>query len=241
MSLLELIGVCSGYGKIGILEDVNLYEDEGEIIAILGPNGSGKTTLLNTVFGLASLFRGEIRFLEKPIAKITPNKIASIGIGYAPQQQNVFPNFTVEENFALGAFLRKDREIRKDMEDIFTLFPEIERRRRNLAKTLSGGERQMLAVARALMLRPKLIMLDEPTAGLSPKAANAMAEKIKEIRSRGTTIMLVEQNARIALGITDRAYILVGGRIVAQDTSQNLLARKDLEEIYFKQTPSASQ
>ena len=234
MSLLELIGVFSGYGKISILEDVNLYEDEGEILAILGPNGSGKTTLLNTVFGLALLFKGEIRFLEKPIAKITPNRIASIGIGYAPQQQNVFPNFTVEENFTLGAFLRKDGEIRKDMEDIFALFPEIERRRRNLAKTLSGGERQMLAVARALMLRPKLIMLDEPTAGLSPKAANTLAEKIKEIRSRGTTILLVEQNARIALGIADRGYILVGGRVVAQDTSQNLLARKDLEEIYFK-------
>jgi len=234
LSLLELIGVFSGYGKISILEDVNLYEDEGEILAILGPNGSGKTTLLNTVFGLALLFKGEIRFLEKPIAKITPNRIASIGIGYAPQQQNVFPNFTVEENFTLGAFLRKDGEIRKDMEDIFALFPEIERRRRNLAKTLSGGERQMLAVARALMLRPKLIMLDEPTAGLSPKAANTLAEKIKEIRSRGTTILLVEQNARIALGIADRGYILVGGRVVAQDTSQNLLARKDLEEIYFK-------
>jgi len=234
LSLLELIGVFSGYGKISILEDVNLYEDEGEILAILGPNGSGKTTLLNTVFGLALLFKGEIRFLEKPIAKITPNRIASIGIGYAPQQQNVFPNFTVEENFTLGAFLRKDGEIRKDMEDIFALFPEIERRRRNLAKTLSGGERQMLAVARALMLRPKLIMLDEPTEGLSPKAANTLAEKIKEIRSRGTTILLVEQNARIALGIADRGYILVGGRVVAQDTSQNLLARKDLEEIYFK-------
>ena len=234
MSLLELIGVSSGYGKIGILEDVGLHEDEGEIIAILGPNGSGKTTLLNTVFGLASLFKGEIRFQEKPIGKITPNKIASIGIGYAPQQQNVFPNFTVEENFTLGAFLRKDGEIRKDMEDIFALFPEIERRRHNLAKTLSGGERQMLAVARAMMLRPKLIMLDEPTAGLSPKAASTLAEKIKEIRSRGTTIMLVEQNARIALGISDRAYILVGGRIVAGDSSSNLLARKDLEEIYFK-------
>jgi branched-chain amino acid transport system ATP-binding protein len=234
MSLLELIGVSSGYGKIGILEDVDLHEDEGEIIAILGPNGSGKTTLLNTVFGLASLFKGEIRFQEKPIGKITPNKVASIGIGYAPQQQNVFPNFTIEENFTLGAFLRKDGEIKKDMEDIFALFPEIERRRHNLAKTLSGGERQMLAVARAMMLRPKLIMLDEPTAGLSPKAANTLAEKIKEIRSRGTTIMLVEQNARIALGISDRAYILVGGRMVANDSSSNLLARKDLEEIYFK-------
>jgi branched-chain amino acid transport system ATP-binding protein len=232
--LLELVSVSSGYGKVGILEDIDLHEEEGEIVAILGPNGSGKTTLLNTIFGLATLFKGEIRFQGKPIGKTAPNKVASIGIGYAPQQQNVFPNFTVEENCMLGAFLRRDDEVRKDMEDIFALFPEIERRRRNLAKTLSGGERQMLAVARALMLRPKLIMLDEPTAGLSPKAANTLSEKIKEIRSRGTTIMLVEQNARIALGISDRAYIIVGGKVVAHDSSSNLLARKDLEQIYFK-------
>jgi ABC-type branched-subunit amino acid transport system ATPase component len=235
MALLELISVTSGYGKIGVLEDVELYEEEGEIVSILGPNGAGKTTLLNTVFGLANLFKGEIRFEEKVINNMGPNVVASIGIGYAPQQQNVFPNFTVEENLRLGAFLRNDGEVMSDMEEIFKLFPEIERRRHNYAKTLSGGERQMLAVARALMLRPKLLLLDEPTAGLSPKATSTLSEKIKEIRSRGTTIMLVEQNARNALNISDRAYVLVSGRIIAHDSSSNLLARKDLEQIYFKQ------
>ncbi|MEM2094169.1 MAG: ABC transporter ATP-binding protein [Candidatus Bathyarchaeia archaeon] len=232
--LLELINVSSGYGKTRILEGVDLQVDEGEIVAILGPNGSGKTTLLNTVFGLATLFEGEIRFQDKPIVGLKPNEVASIGIGYAPQQQNVFSNFTVEENCILGAFLRKDGEVRKDVEEIFKLFPEIERRRNNLAKTLSGGERQMLAVARAMMLRPRLLMLDEPTAGLSPKAASTLVEKIREIRSRGTTIMLVEQNARIALGISDRAYIIVGGKVVTKDSSSNFLIRKDLEQIYFK-------
>jgi len=234
MPLLEIKGVSSGYGKMRILENIDLHIEEGEIVALLGPNGSGKTTLLNTIHGLANLFEGEIHFDGKKITRVNPNKIASIGIGYSPQQQNVFPNFTVEENLLLGAFLRKDKEVKKDMEEIFKLFPEIERRRRNLAKTLSGGERQMLAVARALMLRPKLLLLDEPTAGLAPKAANALARKIEEIRNKGTTIMLVEQNAKIALGISNGAYILVGGRIVAHDSSSNLLAKKDLEQIYFK-------
>lgn len=229
-------GVSSGYGKMKILENINIRMEEEEIISILGPNGSGKTTLLNTIFGLANLFEGEIQFNGKIINKMDSNKIASIGIGYSPQQQNIFPNFTVEGNLWLGAFLRKDKGVKNDAEELFKLFPEIERRRHNLAKTLSGGERQMLAVARALMLKPKILLLDEPTAGLSPKAAETLAKKIQEIRSRGMTIIIVEQNAKIALKISDRAYVLVSGRIVANDSSANLLTRKDLEQIYFKQT-----
>jgi len=234
MSILELKGVSSGYGKMRILEDIDLHVEKGEIVAIIGPNGSGKTTLLNTIFRLADLHNGEIRFNGMGINMMSPDRIASTGIGYAPQQQNIFPNFTVEENFLAGAFLRKDGEVRSDIEEIFKIFPEIERRRRKLAKTLSGGERQMLAVARALMLRPQMLLLDEPTAGLAPKAASALVGKIKDIRARGMTIMLVEQNVKIALSFSDRAYILVGGRIVAHDSSSNLLARKDLEQIYFK-------
>jgi len=234
MSLLELNNVSSGYGKMIVLEKISMHVDEGEIISLLGPNGSGKTTLLNTIFGLADVFEGEIRFNGVDIRGKSPDKIAALGIGYSPQQQNIFPNFTVEENLLLGAYLRKDKEIKKDMEEIFEIFPEIERRRRNLAKTLSGGERQMLAVARALMLKPKLLLCDEPTAGLAPKAASLLAKKIREIRERGTTIIIVEQNAKIALTISDRTYVLVGGRIVAHDSSANLLTKKDLEQLYFK-------
>ncbi|MEM2027292.1 MAG: ABC transporter ATP-binding protein [Candidatus Bathyarchaeia archaeon] len=234
MALLELNNVSSGYGKMIVLEKIDMYVDSGEIVSLLGPNGAGKTTLLNTIFGLADIFEGEIKFNGVSIKGKSPDKIAAMGIGYSPQQQNIFPNFTVEENLLLGAYLRRDREIKKDMEEIFEIFPEIERRRHNLAKTLSGGERQMLAVARALMLKPKLLLCDEPTAGLAPKAASLLAKKIKEIRERGTTIIMVEQNAKIALSISNRAYVLAGGRIVAHDTSTNLLMKKDFEQLYFK-------
>lgn len=234
MALLELNNVSSGYGKMVILEKIDMYVDKGEIVSLLGPNGAGKTTLLNTIFGLADIFEGDIKFNGVSLKGKSPDKIAALGIGYSPQQQNIFPNFTVEENLLLGAYLRRDKEIKKDIEEIFEIFPEIERRRRNLAKTLSGGERQMLAVARALMLKPKLLLCDEPTAGLAPKAASLLAKKIKEIRERGTTIIMVEQNAKIALSISDRTYVLAGGRIVAHDSSANFLIKKDFESLYFK-------
>ncbi|MBS7625129.1 MAG: ABC transporter ATP-binding protein [Candidatus Bathyarchaeia archaeon] len=234
MALLELNNVSSGYGKMVILEKIDMYIDKGEIVSLLGPNGAGKTTLLNTIFGLADIFEGDIKFNGVSLKGKSPDKIAALGIGYSPQQQNIFPNFTVEENLLLGAYLRRDKEIKKDIEEIFEIFPEIERRRRNLAKTLSGGERQMLAVARALMLKPKLLLCDEPTAGLAPKAASLLAKKIKEIRERGTTIIMVEQNAKIALSISDRTYVLAGGRIVAHDSSANFLIKKDFESLYFK-------
>jgi branched-chain amino acid transport system ATP-binding protein len=234
LSLLSLRDISSGYGKMRVLENLNLDVERGEIVSILGPNGSGKTTLLNTIFGLANIFSGEILFDGKNVVGMSPHEVASVGIAYAPQQQNVFPSFTVEENLALGAFLRKDNSVKADVDELFRLFPEIERRRRNLAKTLSGGERQMLAVARALMLRPRLLLLDEPTAGLSPKAAKALTSKFEEIRGRGITIILVEQNARMALEVSDVAYVLVGGRIVLRDSSSNLLSRKDFEQIYFR-------
>lgn len=234
MALLELNNVTSGYGRMIVLEKIDMYVNEGEIVSLLGPNGAGKTTLLNTISGLADIFEGDIIFNGVSIKGRSPDKIAAMGIGYSPQQQNIFPNFTVEENLILGAYLRKDREVKKDIEEIFEIFPEIERRRHNLAKTLSGGERQMLAVARALMLKPKLLLCDEPTAGLAPKVASMLAKKMKEIRERGTTIIMVEQNAKIALSVSDRTYILAGGRIVSHDSSANLLMKKDLEQLYFK-------
>ena len=232
--LLELKNVSSGYGKMNILEDVNIEVEEGRISTILGPNGAGKTTLLNTIFGIANTFKGNILFNGKEITGLTANRIASIGISYSPQVRNVFPNFTIEENLILGAYLRKDGDVKKDMEHMFELFPEIERRRKNMAKTLSGGERQMLAVARALMINPKLLLLDEPTAGLAPIAAKIMAKKIVEINEQGMTIILVEQNANLSLEISDEGYVMVGGQVRIHDTAENLRAREDLEQIYFK-------
>lgn len=235
MALLKIEDVSSGYGRMVVLEDINMYVDEGEIVSLLGPNGAGKTTLLNTIVGMADIFKGDVKFNDVSVKGKRPDKIVSMGIGYSPQQQNIFPNFTVEENLILGAYLRGDKgEIRRDVEEIFKIFPEIERRRHNLAKTLSGGEKQMLAVARALMLRPKLLLCDEPTAGLAPKAASLLASKIQEIRERGTTVVIVEQNAKIALKISDRAYVLASGRIVAHDSSANLLMKKDFEHLYLK-------
>jgi branched-chain amino acid transport system ATP-binding protein len=232
--LLELKNVSSGYGKMHILEDVNLNIVAGRTSTILGPNGSGKTTLLNTIFGLANTFNGSITFDGRDITGLTTDKIASIGISYSPQVRNIFPNFTIEENMILGAYLRNDGDIKKDMEHMFKLFPEIERRRKNLAKTLSGGERQMLAVARALMINPKLLLLDEPTAGLAPIAAKIMANKIVEINEQGMTILLVEQNVNLSLEISDEGYVMVGGQVRIHDTAKNLRAREDLEQIYFK-------
>lgn len=232
--LLELKNVSSGYGKMNILEDININIETGKISTILGPNGSGKTTLLNTIFGLANTFNGKIIFDNQDITSLSTNSIASKGISYCPQVKNVFPNFTIEENMILGAYLRKDNEIIKDMEHMFNLFPEIERRRKNQAKTLSGGERQMLAVARALMINPKLLLLDEPTAGLAPIAAKTMANKIVEINKQGMTIILVEQNANLSLAISNEGYVMVGGKIKIHDTAKNLRAREDLEKIYFK-------
>ena len=232
--LLEIKNVSSGYGKMHILEDVNMEFEAGKISTILGPNGSGKTTLLNTIFGLANTFKGSIIFDGQEISGLNANRIASIGISYCPQVGNVFPNFTIEENMILGAYLRNDGNVKKDMDHMFELFPEIERRRKNMAKTLSGGERQMLAVARALMINPKLLLLDEPTAGLAPIAAKTMAKKIVEINEQGMTIILVEQNAKLSLGISDEGYVMVGGQVRIHDTADNLRAREDLEQIYFK-------
>ena len=232
--LLKLNKVSSGYGKMHILEDVDMEIETGKISTILGPNGSGKTTLLNTIFGLANTFNGSIMFDGQDITGLNANRIASMGISYCPQVGNVFPNFTIEENMILGAYLRNDGDVKKDMDHMFELFPEIERRRKNMAKTLSGGERQMLAVARALMINPKLLLLDEPTAGLAPIAAKTMANKIVEINEAGMTIILVEQNANLSLGISDEGYVLVGGQVRIHDTADNLRAREDLEQIYFK-------
>ncbi|MFN3267740.1 MAG: ABC transporter ATP-binding protein, partial [Zestosphaera sp.] len=221
--MLKISNLRSGYGKMIVLQDINVHVREGEIVAVLGPNGAGKTTLLNSIFGLATIHEGEIVFEGRPIHKMKPHDIVRAGISYAPQLDNVFPNLTVVENLQMGSFIRGgDHTIKNDIEEIFNLFPEIERRKNQKAKTLSGGERQMLAVARALMSRPKMLLLDEPTAGLSPKAGASLMKKIKEIRDRGVTILLVEQNVRRAIEIADKGYVLVSGRIIKEAVAEDL-------------------
>ncbi len=231
--MLRVSKLRSGYGKMVVLQDVNISVREGEIVAVLGPNGAGKTTLLNSIFGLATIHSGEIIFEGKPIHKMSPHDIVRAGISYAPQLDNVFPNLTVLENLQMGSFIRgNDPTIENDIEEVFNLFPEIERRKNQKAKTLSGGERQMLAVARALMSKPKMLLLDEPTAGLSPKAGASLMRKIKEIRDRGVTILLVEQNVRRALEIADKGYVLVSGRIIKETIAEEL-RKIEIEKLFF--------
>ncbi len=231
--MLKVNSLRSGYGKMVVLHGVNISVREGEIVAVLGPNGAGKTTLLNSIFGIATIHEGEILFEGKPINNMKPHEMVKIGISYAPQLDNVFPNLTVAENLQMGSFIRgNDPTVKKDVEEIFNLFPEIERRKNQKAKTLSGGERQMLAVARALMVKPKLLLLDEPTAGLSPKAGATLMNKIKEVRDRGLTILVVEQNVKRALEIADKGYVLVSGRIIREAPAE-LLLRTDIEKLFF--------
>ncbi|MEM1687244.1 MAG: ABC transporter ATP-binding protein [Zestosphaera sp.] len=232
--MLKVNNLKSGYGKMIVLQDVNIYVKEGEIVAVLGPNGAGKTTLLNSIYGLATIHEGEITFEGTPIHKMSPHDIVRMRISYAPQLDNVFPNLTVLENLQMGSYIRgNDPAIKNDIEEVFNIFPEIERRKNQKAKTLSGGERQMLAVARALMSKPKMLLLDEPTAGLSPKAGATLMKKIKEIRdSRGVTILLVEQNVRRALEIADKGYVLVSGRIIKEALAEDL-RKVDIEKLFF--------
>ncbi len=232
--ILELRSVKSGYGKMEVLHEISIKVFKKEIVVIVGPNGAGKTTLLNTIFGIATLHDGDIIFEGKKLNKLKPYRIVSLGIGYAPQLGNIFPNLTVDDNLTMGAYIRgRDPEIDSDKEEIYRLFPEIARRRNQKGKTLSGGERQMLAVARALMAKPKLLLLDEPTAGLAPKAAQALLNKVTEIRERGVTILLVEQNVRKALSVADRVYVLVSGRIIKEIPKEEL-GLVNIEELFFK-------
>ncbi len=235
MAFLEIINLKSGYGKMEVLHGVNLEVEKGEIVAVLGPNGAGKTTLLNSIFGIATIHDGDIRFQGSSIKGEKPYRIVQMGIGYAPQLDNIFPNLTVLENLQMGAYIRgRDPTINDDIREVFELFPEIARRKNTKAKSLSGGERQMLAVARALMAKPKLLLLDEPTAGLAPKAASLLMNKIKEIREMGLTVLLVEQNVKKALSIADRGYVLVGGKIVLEASAEQL-AKENIEKLFFGQ------
>jgi len=232
MALLNLERLYSGYGKMEVLHGIDLKVRKGEIVAIVGPNGAGKSTVSNSIVGMADVFSGRITFDGFEITRMPTHKIVGLGIGYSPQLNNVFQSLSVRENLELGLFNLKD-DVEERIKRVLKLFPEIRDKASRQARVLSGGERQMLAVARAIISEPKLLILDEPTAALSPKAAQSLVKKILEIKEMGLTILLVEQNVRRALSLADRAYVLVGGKIAYEGDAKKLLDEPLLLERLF--------
>jgi branched-chain amino acid transport system ATP-binding protein len=235
--MLRIRNVESGYGRLKVLRKVTMHVGTGEIVTIIGANGAGKTTLLRTVSGLLRARSGEILFEMREIGKLPPEKIVFLGCSLVPEGRQLFAPMTVRENILLGAFpqfRRKQGEaVRDDIERIYGIFPLLRERERQLAGTLSGGEQQMLAIARALMARPRLVMMDEPSMGLAPLVMKDIFSVVTRLRDEGNTVLLVEQNARAALGIADRGYVLDTGRIILEGTAENLLSNRDVQRAYL--------
>lgn len=233
--MLELKNVQSGYGNKLAIKDVSLEIKEGEIITLIGANGAGKSTTLMTICSVVVCRSGQIMFQGEEIQKMAPDEIVRLGICQVPEGRHIFPELSVKENLDMGAFLRNDKEaIRRDMEYVFSLFPILAERRHQDGGNLSGGEQQMLAMSRALMARPKLLLLDEPSMGLAPLVIKQIFEIIKQINEESnTTIFLVEQNANQALHIADRGYVMENGRITLSGPAQELLANTDIQKAYL--------
>ncbi|BDG45938.1 ABC transporter ATP-binding protein [Parageobacillus sp. KH3-4] len=232
--MLKVENINVFYGNIQALKGVSLEVKEGEIVTLIGANGAGKSTLLKTISGLLKPKQGDILYEGQSIAGKAAQTIVKRGISHVPEGRRVFANMTVEENLELGAFLRKDKhEIQKDFEKVYHLFPRLYERRKQLAGTLSGGEQQMLAMGRALMARPRLLLLDEPSMGLAPLLVKTIFRIIEEINSFGTTILLVEQNANMALSVADRAYVIESGRVVLSGLAEELNASEQVKKAYL--------
>jgi len=232
MSILEAIDIIAGYSKLDILKQVAIKVREGEIVSIIGPNGAGKSTLLKTIFGLLKPRQGRVTLQEKDITGLRPDKIVQEGISYVPQVDNIFPTLTIEENLEMGAFIRKD-DFSGRLAEIYDLFPMLAERRKQKAGQLSGGQRQMVAMGRALMLDPHVLLLDEPSAGLAPNLAAMIFGKIKAINQTGVSIIIVEQNAREALKMAHHGYVLAMGKNVLDDSGAALLANEAVEKLYL--------
>lgn len=232
--MLRVENLSSGYGNIHVLHQVNLTVNEGEIVTLIGSNGVGKTTTLKTISGLLNPVEGSIYFNNQDISHTPPHKIVEMGISHVPEGRNVFPRLTVRENLEMGAYARKDKAaIKQDFTRVMNIFPQLALREKQLAGTLSGGEQQMLAIGRALMSRPRLLLLDEPSMGLAPLVVTGMFEVITEINRQGTTILLVEQNAQIALRTAHRGYVMETGRIILNDTATALLQNDRVRKAYL--------
>ena len=234
MVLLDVENIDAQYGRIRALDGVSLHVHEGEIVTLIGANGAGKTTTLRAISGLIRPTRGAIRFAGEDLLKCTPDAIVRRGVGHSPEGRRVFARMTVRENLDLGAYARTSRpEIEADFKRVLEIFPRLRERLQQKAGTLSGGEQQMLAIARALMSRPRLLMLDEPSLGLSPILVQTIFGVIRGINASGTTILLIEQNARQALSIANRGYVLEVGKIVYSDTATNLMASEAVRAAYL--------
>lgn len=234
MAMLTVENINVYYGVIHALKDISFQVNEGEIVALIGANGAGKTTTLQTVSGMLSAKSDSIRFQDQEISRMPEHKIVKQGISHVPEGRRMFSNLTVLENLKMGAYTRKDKqEINNSLEMVYERFPRLKERTRQLAGTLSGGEQQMLAMGRALMANPRILLLDEPSMGLSPLLVSEIFDIIQEINKQGVTILLVEQNAKKALSIANRAYVLETGRIVKEDDAQALLHDEAIKKAYL--------
>ncbi len=232
--LLSVEGITAGYGKMDILHEVALRVDAGEIVSVIGPNGAGKSTAFKTIVGFLRPREGRIRFNGEDITGLRPDLVLRRGLAYVPQGRIVFPQMTVLENLEMGAYIERDgKRVAHALERVYALFPVLAERKRQRAGTMSGGEQQMVAIARALMTTPTLILLDEPSLGLSPKFVTLIFDKLVEMKHAGYTLMLVEQNAARALGIADRGYVLELGRNRFEGTGQRLLADPEVKRLYL--------
>ncbi len=237
MSMLQFNGVHTHYGPIHVLKDVNYRVDEGEIVCLLGANGAGKTTTMKTILGLVRPTGGHVVFNGKIIDKMSPSEIVKAGIAPVPEGRRVFSRMTVAENLELGAFLRTDHKaIAEDLARVFDLFPRLKERRKQLAGLMSGGEQQMLAMGRGLMARPTLLIMDEPSMGLSPIFVERVFDTVQNINRQGVTIFMVEQNANLALTIANRGYVLQTGEVVLEDSAANLLRSELVRKTYLGET-----
>jgi ABC-type branched-subunit amino acid transport system ATPase component len=230
--LLEACGVVAGYGETEILHGVSITVDEGEVVTIIGPNGCGKSTLMKAIVGLVRVRNGRVTFRGREISSSPPETIVRTGLCYVPQTNNVFPSMSIRENLEMGAFVRRD-DFRGRIDDMFQVFPDLAVQPTRKAGSLSGGQRQMLAIARALMLDPALILLDEPSAGLSPEMMGLVFERIRDINRSGVAVLLVEQNAREALRMSHRGYVLVAGENRLDDTGPDLLDNPQVASLYL--------
>lgn len=232
--LLQVRDVVSGYGKIEVLHGVSIQVAEGEVVCIIGPNGSGKSTLLKTIFGLIKASRGEVLFEGRDVAATDPEEKAAMGIAYIPQGKNVFPSLTVRENLEMGAAgLRKDKPVREAVDQVLADYPALRNKVRERAGSLSGGEKQILAIARAAMVEPRLILLDEPSIGLAPRVIEEVYTRIGDLNRQGIAFAIVEQNARKALSSAHRGYVLDLGRNRLEDTGEGLLSNEEVKRLYL--------
>jgi len=232
-AILELERIDVYYGRIQALRAVSLHVDEGEIVTLIGANGAGKTTTLRAISGLTPASGGQVRLRGEGVTHLQAEDIVVKGVGHAPEGRRIFSRMTVMENLALGAYIRHDGATRADLDRVFSLFPRLKERQRQLGGTLSGGEQQMLCIGRALMSRPKVLLLDEPSLGLAPLMVDTIFQVIRDINQEGTTVLLVEQNALKALGVANRGYVLETGRIVKEGTSRALMDSPDVQRAYL--------